>query len=584
MTPTVRRWQQRCRQADSGFTLIELIVAMVITLVVMSVLLGVFVSSLSTVSASKQRQAATALSNQRMEQLRATPYDTVTQSNGAAAPTTDPNVSGGRFKPVALPGIDEELVVNAVSPQTSTLPLEGVDYTVRTYVSKVSGSSGQPAFNLTVLTSWSTNVSNGPKTNVERSVTFSPSGCLSTATHPFSGPCQASFSASATELAASISVVGLESGAADIPGFNGNRLGLELPTMSTDLLLEQISTVGSAAATMGASASRGSTVTNSGGVRAAASGDTDPDSPAGQSESVQIGPQTSERQHLTGSAGELRVTPSTEDTGKAGVAVNAEPTQCTDGNAAGSPLTGGLPGSRRPCATAEVQAHGAPGLLNYLPHGGAPSMLLASIGPAPSPMRAVSAHLTSGENSSACTNTSGAGCVHAAATRAMGDVLVGGLPAGGGLPAAFSGSSWQVKLLTESVVAEEGVAAREPSYDRTGGLTYWNGLVYEAVALTRDTSGTINTAPVTWTGMASGQTMTINVTSTIILTKAQAPPRSGWPCEAKACLASGSGKGGIRGNTTYTVTLNGALLTKFLVVTDLGGLIAQTAYTAAPSA
>lgn len=63
---------RRLRPTEDGFTLIELSVAMFITLLVLTALAGSFIGSLSGVALAKQRQAATGLATGVMEQLRAT--------------------------------------------------------------------------------------------------------------------------------------------------------------------------------------------------------------------------------------------------------------------------------------------------------------------------------------------------------------------------------------------------------------------------------------------------------------------------------------------------------------------------------
>ena len=581
MAQALRRWQQRAQHDEAGFTLIELIVAMVITLIVMTSLLGVFVSSLSTVSASKQRQAATALTNQAMEQLRALPYDSVTAENGTAIPAGDPNLNYTAapvtVKPAALPGIEEVLVNSNVSPQAKAYPVDGVTYTVRTYVSKSPPSgAGQRVFNITVLTSWSSNVSNGERTSVERSVVYSPSGCLSTATHPFSGPCQASFSANAGQLPASVSVVNPDSASANIEGFDGNGISLTFPVLSTNMLLEQISSVTAVGVTTAGAVTRGKSTASSGGQRAAAAGNSDPSSPAGQAQSVTSDTQTFAPQKLSGLAGELRVSPNSMDRAKAGVAVNAKATQCEDGDALGSMLTTGLPGLERPCASANVQPQGDPGLLTYFLPGGL-SMTLASIGSSSVPVRAAAAHMTAG-NPQACTGTSGAGCAHAAASRALGDVVVGGLPVGG--PSGFDGT-WFVTSLVETARAEQGTSSSPPSYRRTGTLNWWNGSSYTSLALAADgEKQTIDTPSVRWGGGA----VQIEVQSRITVNPAVLSVPTTGDCQAAACLASASGPAGVRSDTTYTVTIGGRPTTSFLVISDLGGLLATTSYKAAPNA
>ena len=577
----VRRSMERRRTGndEAGFTLVELVVAMVITLVVMSALLGVFVESLSTISLAKQRQTATALSTQVMEQLRAMPYDSVTVSTGATPAAGDPNINYAvtpkTVKPVAVPGVEEELVVNSVSPRQQDRVVDRVTYDVRTYISKPPVTSGaQQSFGITVVTTWSSNVSKGAKTTVERSVVYSPSGCLSTALHPYSGPCQAYFTAHAGQTAAGISVSNPLDPTANIAGFDGTMIALGLPVLSSSMLLEQTTTASSAVATTDGSTTRGEIVTRSGGQRASTAVDTDPSSVPGQSESVSTQAQTSGPQALSGSAGTLRVTPSTADTGVAGSAVGAEPAQCAAGDADGTELTTGPEGSRRPCASAQVQPSGVAGQLTY-ELGGA-SMAVASVAAAPAPARASSAHLTTG-NTSACPGASGIGCAHAGAYRALGNVVLGWLPAGG--PAGFTGS-WQVSGLQERALSERGVGARAPVYERGGTLQWWNGTGYSSLALTPGLDQEITTSVATWIGSGG---LRIEVSSVVRVWPALvSSPSEPADCDTEACVASASASGGITGKTTYAVTLNGESVTSFVVDTDLGGLLAETAYKAAP--
>lgn len=596
MMQQIRRSLERRRGEDSGFTLVELVVAMVVTLVVMTALLAFVVQSLRTVALAKQRQTSTGLATQALERLRALPYETVTTASGAPAPSGNPNLTGASpvlFRPAAVAGVEEELIVNAVSPLLTPQSVEGVDYQVWQYVTKQPALAGeQQTFNLTAIVSWTSPVSGGTRTTVQRSTTYSPTGCLSTATRPFSGPCQASFTAQAGQAAASISVTHATDSSLPILGFDGREVELTLPALDTNLLLEQTTSVTSGVATSEGRASDGS-VQTSGGLPVRAAVDSDPSSPAGQQQSSATAPQTSTTRSVSGVAGRLLVTPTTADTGAATAAVAAEPAMCTGSD--GVQLTTGAP-ERRPCASGRVRAEGSAGSIQYelLDVLGLASLFVpvASVGESPYDARAVAAHLTTG-NATACTSAggvSGAGCAHSGASRALGDVVLGGLPAVGldGLltvtaPLGYTGS-WKVTGLTETAFAESGTGARAPGYTRSGTLSWWNGTGYSQVALDSDQRQEIAPAPVTARFASLDQTLEIMVESTVTVEPATVTTEGPSDCATSSCVAVARAAGGIRGLTTYTVTLDGVVQTRFVVVTELGGLVAQAGYKAAPDA
>lgn len=581
----VRLSLYRMRSDESGFALIEIIVSMVITLIVMSALLGVFVSSLSTISLAKQRQSATALATQVMEQLRALPYNTVTASTTSTAPTGDPNVeyvSPAKFKPVGIAGVNEKLVVNTVSPTFRTQSLDGVTYTVRQYVSEAPTPVGgsQRSFSLTAIISWTSNASNGIKTTVERSAVYSPTGCLSTVTRPFSGPCQAYYTAQAGHSTAGISVTPTDESLGAIPGFAGNRIELVLPLLSSNLLLEQTTTARTRAVTTEGLANGVSAGGVSGGVEASAIVDSDPSSAGGQQQAPATAAQTATPKTLTGSAGTLRVTPSSGDSGVARAAVAANGTLCAGADANSTPLNTGSPG--RPCASGQVQAGGTAARLVYEPDPsyGLLPMTLATVGPATS--RAAAAHLTAANSGAGACGSAGVGCAHAAARRSLDDVVIGALPTSGA-PVGYVGA-WKVTALAEAALAERGPGTTTPTYTRSGAFSYWNGTGYTPVPLTAATQQDITPSPVTVAYTApSGAALQLTVSSTVSVQAAVASTSGPPNCDTAACLAQ-TGTGGIRGQTTYTVTLGGAVQTSFVVLTNLAGLTAESSYKAAPSA
>ncbi len=204
----------RRQRGDAGFTLVEMVVAILVISVGLLGLMTVQMRSIATVGLAGQRQNATALGNRAMEQMRALPYGTVTGGMACSdLSNTDTNisvstVSGGcsaTFHPGYDPSISETVVTTTSTSQvaplnphiqptgTSGTTIGNVVYDVRAYITRVSSDLTVDAgYWLTVIVGWKSSASgNTTKTIGTRSQLFSPKGCLALTTHPFSGPCQA---------------------------------------------------------------------------------------------------------------------------------------------------------------------------------------------------------------------------------------------------------------------------------------------------------------------------------------------------------------------------------------------------------
>ncbi|MGN6331126.1 MAG: prepilin-type N-terminal cleavage/methylation domain-containing protein [Motilibacteraceae bacterium] len=587
-----------CRegQRDEGFTLVETVLAMAITFVVMAVLLVAFVSTLSTVTLSKQRQTATALATHVMEELRALPYATVTAGLKNTDTSGDPNISGSTFSPT-VGGISGETLVTYATgadqsplyPHRTTETVDGVNYTVGTYVTRAG--TANPAYNLTVLVSWSSNVTKGAtKTVVQRSTSYSPSGCLSSATHPYSGPCQAFFNGQAGLSTAGITVTNDVDSTQPITGLSGLKALLSLPSLTAGVGVEQTTKLnGGAQTTQAAVTYADGTTSSSGGQAVTASADTDPSSTAQTTSSGSTGSQSSGAQTLSGLAGTLAVTPTTGDSGSSGAYAVSTSTGCVnDAGTTINPLG-------QPCTSGSVQSTGTAGSITLNLSGAAavkslPTFSLANVGAAPSASRAYVSRLLSSAGS-ACPTPSGNGCITSGVTRSLGDVTVGRVPAsspGDNVPAGYD-YSFKVSGLAEQVYAESGTGTRSPAsaYSRTGGtLSYWNGSGYSTLNLATLTADTTVSTPVVTAYYYNIATLyvSVSVESTITASgKAAAVSTGTSPCQAAACAVSSTGASVLRASTRYVVTLNGLPLTQFVVVTDLGSVLAQSSYQAAPA-
>lgn len=100
------------RAGESGFTLVELTVSMVIISIVVIAFFGLFISLVRSTVVAKRRAVALTLATNQMEYLKSLPYDSLAVQGGSIVATT-------------------------LLPATSTPTINGVKYTVATSISYV---------------------------------------------------------------------------------------------------------------------------------------------------------------------------------------------------------------------------------------------------------------------------------------------------------------------------------------------------------------------------------------------------------------------------------------------------------------
>jgi type II secretory pathway pseudopilin PulG len=598
MLRTVRR---RRPTREDGFTLIELSVAMFITLLVVTSLVGVFVKSLGGLALAKQRQAASALATGTMEQFRAMEYGTlsagmacddlvgdlritITGSCGAGGTVTfAPGVSG-ISEPVKVQTSTPASAIKPIYPHVESRSIEEVTYDVASYVTTTG--TAQESFQLTVLVTWTSNVSNGEKVVMQRSAAYSPSRCLSSATHPYSGACQASFRGDAGTTNAGIRVVEADGTGGDILGLDGTELGLAFPTLSATLGSEQISKLSGTISTMSGFFLDGATQTSNGGHGATVAADNDPSSVNATSDSDSVAQPTLTAVQASGTAGVLSIRPSTADSGSLAAATLSTGTSCLDDGGVALPAAG------LPCTTGAIKADGSSASLELDLAGTLPTIPVAAVGASPQSSRAVTARMSS-PGSTACPTAAGLGCVTSMVRRSLGDISLGGLPSNTGddsPPAGFDDYLVKMTGVDEQAWAESGLGARtSPGFTRHGGtLRYYDSVTmsYQSVALTdltTDLDVALGTVSGSWTH--DSQTVTVAITGSLRAgSTTLVPPTTTAPdpyCKDSACEQAATVASTLVANLTYEVTVGGSVTTRFTVVTDLGAPLARASYKAA---
>ncbi|MGN8245518.1 hypothetical protein ACTHAM_002641 [Cellulomonas soli] len=547
---------------DDGFTLVEVLLAMFLIVAMMVVTIGVLLSSLVTIAVAKQRQSGAALATQSIESMRALPYATVTAGSASGcdaslglSATTD-YVGGSGAGVVFAPArtvLDipaETLVVNTQSPCAFTTTVDATTYTVRQYVTR---SATSDAFALTAIATW-TKKDGKAGTSVERSETFSPGGCLQDSLHPFSGPCQAAFSARGGTDAMSVSVTPVD--AAGVPQTPDPTLTLVLPAASSTLEVEQSVALTSTAVAAGGVDSTG--VASSPPQVLTAGSD-----PTSTVQQTFAGVVSAPGRSTTSALGPSALTASTgPTTGSLGGAVSAGSGTCLMPNLAGSTsaVSTGPAGALRPCAVTNLVS----GARASLDLGGTDLFTASGVRTS-----AGAAQVYKGTSAGVCGATA-PGCARASAARSIGTAQF--------LPTIAPVGLWQLTGLSEAAVAERGAPTPTPTQARTGTLRLWDGGGYTDVPLAGlnatyvwDETGT-GFAPVTDAGLT--------VTGTLVVTAGGSTLGGPTGCADEACVVQ-SDSGSISGRFTVTETATGQA---WAVDVQLGGATAVAAYQEAPVA
>lgn len=592
----MRRLVARARRRDdAGFTLMETVVSLFVVAVVLLGLVYVQSAAALSISEAKQRQQATQLANQVMEQVRALPWVTLSAGLNSDDLTDDESISDGRFRPTYTTDIDEELVTSASQDQPPLYPhvspsvsMGNATYSIGIYITKTEEwTETRPILWLSVI---ATRVS-GPGAAFRpvalRSQAYSPDGCLSTSVRPYSGPCQAYFSGEAGTM---IGQIWLDRDGADaVPELGVQQAYLTMPAVSVSTQAEQTASIDASAITSGLHLKGSGGDVWGGLVKAKVSADDDPSSVLPTDPPAVSVTQSAAASSSTGTFGAVTLTPSTTGTAEAMAGETSGPTvPCKD--IVGLQTSAGLP-----CASAKDGQLSTQSITvnpEPLAGRGLGTFSLATVDPpsgATGPGRAWTARLTQTQHGHCplLISAGTVGCVSSAASRAMDRLFLGGLPTynAADSPGWMTGVPFtgMVVMTGYSAIAssELGVGAGMPFVARSGNVRYWNGGGYSTIVLTGTAvNQTLGEASIAYKSGPSTMTITLNGTIT-----ADAVSTPAWPlpdCTATACV-SASTIPSIVARITYDIDVDGVRTASFAVNANLGTVTATASYKEAPS-
>ncbi|HEV8420019.1 MAG TPA: type II secretion system protein, partial [Actinomycetota bacterium] len=186
----------RGMRRENGFTVLETVVALGVILAAMLTLAYTANVGFSNAAYARQRQTASGLANQTIEQIRALPFDTLKQGlsnfdNLGSDPwisivgpdyfftavTPNEKIARGDI-PLAPPVVP--LVPHVQQQKIGTAAI----YTTRAYVTYYNNIQTSNTYRVSVIVTWTQAAGKGIARVQAQSIFFSGSGCLSTSTHP----------------------------------------------------------------------------------------------------------------------------------------------------------------------------------------------------------------------------------------------------------------------------------------------------------------------------------------------------------------------------------------------------------------
>lgn len=581
---------------DEGFTLLELSVAMIIIAVVIVTLVGLQVSSLKTVGVARQRQAATALADQKIERMRALPYSTIQAGLLQSDLAGDPNVVSGRL--IGPSNWNEAIITSTTQSNTELVPhvssppvttTNGITYQLSTYITHPKNPDGTDSassidFWVTVLVKWSSAATGGHFKSVAVRTRMSyPAGCNGDVNHPYAGPCQAFLYGNAGPSAGSISITPADSSTPPVNGIPFTNASVVFSNYSSQISVEQTTSAVSKAFNSGTNVDNvvtGEDVT-------AAQADIDPATATTTGpNNITVPSSAASSNQISGTAGVM----SLFRTGTAaGSAVQSAVAATSPGNC--QDLAGTVLATNQACAASQLGRVGnneADLDLASIAGRDLPAFALAAMQPDATASRSYSARFLAGV-SGHCTNATGDGCVASGVSRSFSSFMAGGLPSGQDgdtLPSGFSGmvtgSSYADTATAETGKYSTGLAATSTAPTPTGTVRYWNGTGYTTVNLA--TTSNYNLGSTTATYARNGNpSVVISMSGVLKITAASTTNATPANCQPTACTAKAQGAA-VVADVTYQIMSGTSQVAYFTVELNLGRIQANATYRAVASA
>lgn len=572
---TMNRIIQITRRAnrEEGLSLIELMVAISILFIALLALARTATVAFTDVAVARQRQTGSQLANRLLEEVRGLPYETVLNGLDDADLAGDPNIvncGGTNWYYLACPPAPdvEEIVHNpGLADEGTSVPLVPHQGEVgppdfpstfewAVYVTEAADAPEAGALRVTVRVTWTANQRGGLRNFAEaRTLVYSPEGCVDSATHPFSAPCQPYFYGNGSLGSGGVRTTGT------LDGVTFDAVDVDLPTQSSDAQMEQITHVeGSLNLPRAAVIVDGvETATDPTSVSSAA--DDDPSTSASEYSSGSVGPQAPGSLTVSGGSRELSISIGGGMVGDSSSTTAANTTNTCNSQLDDLPC--GYGSSLQAGAISETVALGAD----------TGTSALVSVGAGGAQGTTYIRRLVPGGT---------LGLVQETVEWVLPEIQLGGLPSGmDSSPPGWEGYWVALTGFSATATAEAGEGTVEPSVTITGGtVRFWNGSGYTDQAVT-STGGEVDIAPLEFSsGTGEGNTIDVQIAGTVTVQQTSITEELDGTdrIESKASVGTP-----LVAEMVYQVSRNDINIAGLLVQFDAGGARAATIYQAAPT-
>jgi hypothetical protein len=610
----------RLRSDERGFSLLETVIAITVIFGALLTLSYAATIGFRYESLARQKQTATGIADQIMEQTRGLAWDRITAGHLSSDLAGDPNLvtacsgdAAGVYRLLSCtaqtgrPGSGEVVVAGASScasgspdcvyplvRHTGQITQNNIAFTWSTYDTNTcptatsAGCAATTPYRVTVIVTWTGGAAAPNKIVQVQSLFWSPTGCRSTSTHPFAAPCQPFFFGVSSVAQGNINLAGTVAGTTFESG-DLSTSGVESSVQQEQLSQAEGSFRQSGVRLMDSLGAE----TAAGDIAASSAADTDPGTGASTWSEVTCGTTvvcaggsvstgSSNTVVLTAPSGETARSDSTTAAGAANVCPPPPDTGQTDG---------------KPCSGSRIQQGGTLSAVMTLNGAATPlgSATLARIlAAAGNPNQSFSDRVQYSATGLCSPITGSDGCLEQTTTRAVGTVNVGGLPANvlatipwAGLN-AWNGYYFSIVGYTDSATAAVGtnsttstaggnVPAPTASIGVGGTVYCWNGLGYTSVPASSATA--VACAPFDFTWPNGGHLVRIQMSGTttpaVITRSPQAAATSQTDVTAQITPPGAT--------ITYVVSVDGAIVADLTITVNLNTLEARGTYAAAPT-
>jgi type II secretory pathway pseudopilin PulG len=608
----LRRRLRALGSDERGFTLIESIIAITMIFSSLVALAYTTTRSLAYQDIARQRQGATGIADKVMEEVRGLAYDKITSGLLSTDLAGDANIvsCSGVYRFLSCtagstPGSGEVIVNNAglttttpiVPHQSTTSPntnpvVNNITYTWSTYVSRDDSTTTAP-YRVTIIVTWAAGAKSSSKVVRIQSLFWSPIGCASTATHPFSAPCQPYFLGNGTVPNGSLSMAGA------IQGISVSAASISLMGASATVQQEQIPSIQAAVHPVEGSITDSSGTSTAGGVNVTTNADGDPNTATGSYSRVRCGTEVtcsggSLSSPSSGSTTLGMTIPTTSsgesDSATTATSSNACPPSIVTSTGETDSLACSGSGVQQPStimATAHLQGTTVNvGDANLMRVGAqvnnqATAFVDRTTNPAPAGAGCTPAASTDG-------------CIASSASRTYGNIRIGGFPEGMTPPlssgnCSAAGDFYLVNLIGYggSATAAAGYGSPLPTGNApTGTLWYYNPTNSTCTSLAASSSsiGGLD-SHYTTTQNVNGTAVTVSIATVTSQTTAASQSTSATPSTGGSATRTYATAQCVAPTLTvhYTITVPGSTIMDVTLVANLGTLSVDATYTPAPT-